>query len=495
MVSHVRFAPPPPQTVTLVTAGGNAAAAGLVGRAGHQQQTIIMTAAQAAAAGAVVVPKPPMKKDHSYSCIVIGHPTGAQTAALSGGASFVTASGQPVFLATTNGRAMAAVAESAVAAAVEPDIYDCVAEETVIEGAGEDESSGGEQIVLEYTGEVPFHEGEVIEIKEEEIIHSTSTASSDVEMSVAMDLANLSQHHGHGQRQQVYVLQNGTLTPAGSFISGGGGGCKTAIPIPRHKYSSASSLHSAGRSYARSSAVQHDPDDPNAKPRLSYAQLIAEAIYASAEKRLTLAEIYAAIAHKYPYYRMETKGWQNAIRHNLSLNHSFVKVPRPANEGRGNYWTIDASVENGVQRRGFRYFRNKSSISSVLQPAGPGLDMAVAGGYQVIRSAGVVNSIAATADRDETAAAVASVVEVGSNTMVEVETVGEEVEAELEELEAESVEEEEIPEEFHFDAGSTVVVTSASGADGRTQWVDMKGGAASVVATVELPSAVTTAAE
>lgn len=66
---------------------------------------------------------------------------------------------------------------------------------------------------------------------------------------------------------------------------------------------------------------------------------------------LTLSEIYAYINQKYPYYRMETKSWQNAIRHNLTLNPAFKKVPRPNNEGRGNFW----KMEEGSERVIFRY--------------------------------------------------------------------------------------------------------------------------------------------
>ncbi|KAG0079576.1 Pre-rRNA-processing protein fhl1 [Podila epicladia] len=100
------------------------------------------------------------------------------------------------------------------------------------------------------------------------------------------------------------------------------------------------------------------------KPPFSYASLIAQAINSTPSRKLTLNGIYNHITNHYPYYQMAQNGWQNSIRHNLSLNKAFVKVPRSDSEpGKGAFWTIDQSCEgqfsNGVYKRSRRAMSSK----------------------------------------------------------------------------------------------------------------------------------------
>ena len=113
-------------------------------------------------------------------------------------------------------------------------------------------------------------------------------------------------------------------------------------------------------------------------PTIFHIALIAMSIANSPEQRLTLGGIYKYIQDKFPYYRERDKKWQNSIRHNLTLNDCFIKLPRePGKPGKGNYWAIDPAAEsmfdNGSYlRRRKRFKRNeddKAFINSCLHAA------------------------------------------------------------------------------------------------------------------------------
>lgn len=82
------------------------------------------------------------------------------------------------------------------------------------------------------------------------------------------------------------------------------------------------------------------------KPSASYATMIYNAIASHDKKKMTLAQIYSWICIFHPYYRYIQNGWQNSIRHNLSLNKAFKKVPRTDEEpGKGSFWAVDPDSE------------------------------------------------------------------------------------------------------------------------------------------------------
>lgn len=92
---------------------------------------------------------------------------------------------------------------------------------------------------------------------------------------------------------------------------------------------------------------------PGSKPFYPYSTLIRYAIKGSPTGKLLLEDIYYAIESRFPYFRTAPSGWKNSVRHNLSLNPCFEKVPRPLTDrGKGSYWTVNDAVDprTGVHR-------------------------------------------------------------------------------------------------------------------------------------------------
>ncbi|CAM9828724.1 hepatocyte nuclear factor 3-beta-like [Lampetra planeri] len=196
------------------------------------------------------------------------------------------------------------------------------------------------------------------------------------------------QHHHHQQQQQHHqsstttspqlcgVMQQGGTAPGalqgggyGGLMGGSGVGVGGGSPLGGDPYGGEDFLLQGGgaagdaRGPAQDAAFKgYRRSYTHAKPPYSYISLITMAIQQSSGKMLTLNEIYSWITDLFPFYRQNQQRWQNSIRHSLSFNDCFVKVPRsPDKPGKGSFWALHPDsgnmFENGCYLRRQKRFK------------------------------------------------------------------------------------------------------------------------------------------
>ncbi|OKL60586.1 hypothetical protein UA08_04110 [Talaromyces atroroseus] len=159
-----------------------------------------------------------------------------------------------------------------------------------------------------------------------------------------------------------------SLAPAPQFLK------RQVTPPPRSPDTAAggltatktSPLYNRGMMMESTEEIDYSQDSAkDLKPPYSYATMIAQAIFSSEEEKLTLSSIYQWIMEKYAFYRHSQSGWQNSIRHNLSLNKAFQKVPRRTDEpGKGMKWMIAPEYRQEYWKKQLRKGNNSSAPSS-----------------------------------------------------------------------------------------------------------------------------------
>ncbi|XP_068596042.1 forkhead box protein B1-like [Brachionichthys hirsutus] len=102
------------------------------------------------------------------------------------------------------------------------------------------------------------------------------------------------------------------------------------------------------------------------KPPYSYISLTAMAIQSCPEKMLPLSDIYKFIMDRFPYYRENTQRWQNSLRHNLSFNDCFIKIPRrPEQPGKGSFWALHPRCGDMFENGSFLRRRKRFKVGGV----------------------------------------------------------------------------------------------------------------------------------
>nr|DBA29424.1 TPA: hypothetical protein GDO54_009649 [Pyxicephalus adspersus] len=192
-----------------------------------------------------------------------------------------------------------------------------------------------------------------------------ATYYEDVNMYESQHVQNLQ----HSQGAPYYGL--GDSTPTNPYLWFGGPdvnsylyGHNSACFIPPTYEPQGQFLHNAssfgGPDSGWWSIASQEELQKYVRPPYSYSALIAMAIQSTPKKKITLSQIYQYVAEKFPYYKNSKAGWQNSIRHNLSIHDCFKKVPRKEEDpGKGNYWTLDPKSEKIFDNGHFRRRRKQ----------------------------------------------------------------------------------------------------------------------------------------
>lgn len=193
-------------------------------------------------------------------------------------------------------------------------------------------------------------------MKEEQLVEVSGSAQPVVHQSI-----NIQQHlhHLHLHQHQHSVILSTEQQIASAAVDGHHVSPETTAPDTDTKPNSTEKKSGMRR---------------QEKPPFSYIALIVMAIQHSPTKRLTLSEIYSFLQQRFPFFRGTYQGWKNSVRHNLSLNECFIKLPKGLGRpGKGHYWTIDPSsefmFEEGSFRRRPRGFRRKCQAMKPQYPA------------------------------------------------------------------------------------------------------------------------------
>ncbi|KAF0992812.1 hypothetical protein HZS_4985 [Henneguya salminicola] len=119
----------------------------------------------------------------------------------------------------------------------------------------------------------------------------------------------------------------------------------------------------------------------NKKPPFSNIFLIYLCMKTKKDKLVTVSDIYNFYSANFNYFKPKDSRWKNTIRHTLSCNDCFVKVPTFENNRKGNFWTLHYNSEhmfaNGcylrrksrnvnTEDRSQLYFQNQNRMNDIF---------------------------------------------------------------------------------------------------------------------------------
>ncbi|OJJ51306.1 hypothetical protein ASPZODRAFT_12144 [Penicilliopsis zonata CBS 506.65] len=194
--------------------------------------------------------------------------------------------------------------------------------------------------------------------------HPVPMAHPSYENKCATDwstVSHLSYQHQHSAGD-VIDLTHSTRSPSISSAS-------YQTPGPSDKTASFQSNDTDG---IRTSSKDAN-EDKNVE--LPYSTLIYQALINTSGNMLSLQEIYKWFEENTSKGKDKSKGWQNSVRHNLSMNAAFEAVKGEPSNGKkgGNLWRLtEEAIQNGVMsttrfRKQATYKRTMSSDSPAPQ--------------------------------------------------------------------------------------------------------------------------------
>ncbi|KIJ55229.1 hypothetical protein M422DRAFT_774309 [Sphaerobolus stellatus SS14] len=142
-------------------------------------------------------------------------------------------------------------------------------------------------------------------------------------------------------------------------------------PTPRPKRQTALSTTASDLPYTLPSGPYSEE-----KPSWSLAALIGQAINASHAAALPLNDIYNYVSTVYPHFDRRDQAWMSSVRHSLSVNEAFERVPdqdgnvvkkgKGKTRSKGGLWRIKPGFEE--------CFVNGNFVRKGAKGAGPGMN-------------------------------------------------------------------------------------------------------------------------